>query len=187
MGLNAIKIWPAIYSLRYYLAILIFMAVLLSPQFSSFAKAPLATAQSRDVSALNTLITRSDAEVFYLNAVNNLRLSHGLKPLLIDSRLNSSAYEKATDMVVKGYWGHFAPAGGLSFADFIWQKSPGAETVGENLAKCFDSREDAFKALVASPEHYAVMTSDFNDFGIAEKTDSNSGCVHTVMHFAKYK
>ena len=63
---------------------------------------------------------------------------------------------------------------------------PRADRVGENLARCFDSRQEAFDALVASPTHYAIMTGQFTNFGVSEVEDSASGCTYTTMHFAQY-
>lgn len=133
------------------------------------------------------IIAHSSAETFYLAKVNQLRASRGLAPLVIDSRLTASAAKKGNDMVAQKYWGHFAPNGGASYADYIWQNSPGAYRVGENLARCFTTQQAAFDALVASPTHYAIMTGQFTNFGVAEVTDTVSGCTYTTMHFSQYQ
>lgn len=168
---------------RIILATLFAVALFLSPPLSPLAQSPLASAAQPN----NTpIITRSDAEVYYLNAVNSLRASRGLTPLVVDARLTSSASQKGNDMVLQKYWAHFAP-NGTSFSDYIWRTSPDAQRVGENLARCFDSRQDAFDALVASPSHYAIMTGQFTNFGVSEVEDAASGCTYVTMHFADYE
>jgi len=131
------------------------------------------------------VIVRNEGENYYLRAVNDLRYKNNLAPLTLDIRLNESASAKAIDMINNQYFSHWAP-NGKSFSDFIWHDSPRAITVGENLAKCFKSREDAFAALVNSPTHYAIMVGNFTNFGVAEKYDSHTNCTQTVMHFSYY-
>lgn len=169
---------------KYIFCVFIFFSILLSPQLSSLAQAP----NNASAKAINNNfgITRNETENYYLNTVNQLRLKKGLRPLIIDSRLSISAKNKAQDMQNNKYWGHYAPVG-KSFADFIWTNSPNAESVGENLAKCYTSKQEAFNALVASPTHYAIMTGDFSNFGVSEITNSSDGCVYTIMHFSQYK
>jgi uncharacterized protein YkwD len=167
---------------KFTLAALLFVAMVLSPQLTMLAYSPVASASGTTV---NTVITRSDAEQYYLKSVNNLRASRGLPALLIDARLTSSATQKGNDMVLQNYWGHYAP-NGTSFSDYIWHMSPKADRVGENLARCYDTRRAAFEALVASPTHYAIMIGEYTNFGVSEVQDPQSGCTYTTMHFADY-
>jgi uncharacterized protein YkwD len=173
----------AVYRFRYIIAVAIFIAVLFSPPLTPLASSPVANAIDAPKAQV---ILRSDAEVFYLNAINQLRADRGLAPLMIDSRLSVSAAQKSADMISQTYWGHYAP-NGTSFADYIWAGSPRAERVGENLARCFDNRQDAFMALVNSPTHYAIMTGQFTNIGVAEAVDPVGGCTYTVFHFAEYQ
>jgi uncharacterized protein YkwD len=169
---------------RYSVAILIAIVTVMSPPLTLLAKSPVANAsESNNISAV---IARSDAEVYYLNSVNNLRAERGLPPMVIDARLTASAVKKSNDMVIQKYWEHYAP-NGTSFSDFIWGDSPKAIHVGENLARCFVTRNDAFKALVASPTHYAIMVGSFTNLGVSEVKDTASGCTYTTMHFSDYK
>ena len=165
-------------TLKWLLAALLFGVVLVSPYTNQL----LAGASN---AAAPATIVRSESELFYLDKVNSLRAERGLEPLVIDSRLSLSASQKTADMVGQGYWGHYAPSG-ASFSDYIWRDSPKAVRVGENLAKCFDTRAAAFDALVASPTHYAVMVGQFTNFGVSEQPDPTSGCTYTTMHFAFY-
>ncbi|MBP7820658.1 CAP domain-containing protein [Candidatus Saccharibacteria bacterium] len=124
------------------------------------------------------------ADIFYIEQINQVRLSIGKKPLDYSAVLEKSAALKARDMVANNYWGHYGP-NGESFSDFIWRQSPDSQKVGENLARCFVTRDSAFKALVASPTHYDIMVGDFTNIGVSELTNVNDGCVYAVFHFAK--
>jgi uncharacterized protein YkwD len=177
------KFWATVVINRYALSVLFAIAIFLSPPLTLLAKSPVANAAQTPTNS--AVITRSDAEIYYLNAINGLRNSRGLAPLIIDSRLSVSATQKGNDMVLQNYWGHYAP-NGMSFSDYIWGTSPKADKVGENLARCFETRESAFEALVASPTHYAIMVGGYSNFGVAEVQDESSGCTYTTMHFADY-
>ena len=145
-----------------------------------------ATSPSVGATTLNSNYVSSvnPADVSYIDAINNLRGSVGQQPLSYDSRLENSAYDKARNMVASDYWGHYSPFG-ESFSDFIWRRSPTSKRVGENLAKCYTSRVQAFDALVASPTHYQIMVGDFTNVGISEQVSPKDNCTYTVLHFAK--
>lgn len=169
--------------LKYVLATALFIAVFFSPAFTAFARSPIAVAANVPTAQI---VSRSDAETYYLSAVNQLRSDRGQSPLIIDARLTISAAQKTSDMMSQAYWGHYAP-NGRSFSDYIWGVSPKADKVGENLARCFTTRQSAFEALVASPTHYAIMTGQFTNFGVSEMFDAPSGCMLTTMHFSLYQ
>lgn len=124
------------------------------------------------------------ASTQYLAKINALRTQKNLHALHIMPELEQSAHNKATAMVGQHYWGHYAPDG-VSFKDYIWQSVPKADYVGENLARCFNSRDNAFTALVASPTHYEIMVGNFEYVGASEVTDPQLGCTITVFHFAQ--
>jgi uncharacterized protein YkwD len=166
--------------LRFIAAGLLFLVVILFPPINHFASAPRASAVSE-----GQIVARSDVETYYLNAINSLRVNLQLKALTIDNRLNTSAYQKGLDMSQKNYFSHWAPDG-KSFSDFIWQDSPKANAVAENLAHCYTSRQLAFDALVASPTHYAIMVGQYDNMGVSEVLNKKSGCIETVFHFSRY-
>jgi uncharacterized protein YkwD len=118
-----------------------------------------------------------------VDSTNDLRLGLGLPGLEPRQSLEQSAYLKAEAMKNDYYWGHYAPDG-TRFSKYIWQKEPSAVLVGENLARCFDNYDMAFKALVNSPTHYAVLTGDFDYIGVSSIT-LDDGCESIVMHFVK--
>ncbi|MBP9813378.1 CAP domain-containing protein [Candidatus Saccharibacteria bacterium] len=124
------------------------------------------------------------ADIYYIDQINQLRASLSEKPLYYKAELETSASFKARDMLQDKYWGHYSPSGD-SFADFIWQQTPTSQRVGENLARCFATRDSAYEALVKSPTHYQIMIGDFTSMGVSELVNSNDGCTYTVLHFAK--
>lgn len=169
---------------RYYIAVGIVIGLLVSPIFTDLASSPVANAANNSAT---TISVQTDAENYYLQAVNNLRASKNLPVLAYDKRLSSSANKKTNDMIDQDYWAHYAPNSGPSFSDYIWGQSPGATRVGENLARCYESRSAAFVALVNSPTHYAIMVGNFTNFGVYEAINSKNGCVYATMHFSQYK
>lgn len=168
---------------RYSVAILLVIATVMSPPLTLLAKSPVASASLSQNDT--TIVSRSEAESYYINALNTLRAERGLAPMVIDTRLSESAHNKGIAMVQERYWDHYSPSG-KAFSDYIWQLSPRAQHIGENLARCYESRPEAFNALIASPTHYAIMVGAFTNFGVAEVYDTASGCTYTTMHFASY-
>jgi uncharacterized protein YkwD len=129
-------------------------------------------------------VTTSSVDAFYAVKVNELRAKNGLPPVRLLIELNESSANKANNMAANHYWGHNDPDG-TQFSDYIWKKVPPAQIVGENLARCYMSRDAAFAALVASPTHYAIMVGNFNYMGVSEAYDTQQGCTITAMHFAR--
>lgn len=169
---------------RYYIALGIVIGLVVSPVFTGLASSPLASASENNSNSISVL---TDAESYYFQAVNNLRASKNLPAYTYDKRLSLSADKKTNDMIDQDYWAHYAPNSGPAFSDYIWAQSPTALRVGENLARCYETREAAFDALVHSPTHYAIMVGDFTNFGVYEKTNPKNGCVYATMHFSLYK
>ena len=151
------------------LALLLVIVVL----FSSARLAAGGTTVSAPNSAVMTTL---------LQKTNDLRRVKGLDTLRPSAELERSALAKGTDMVAGRYWAHRSPDG-TSFSAYIWDELPNATIVGENLAHCYASHDDAFTALVNSPTHYAVLTGDFVSLGVASVIDNN-GCESIVMHFS---
>lgn len=124
------------------------------------------------------------ANTFYLEKVNALRAQNGLAPVRLLIELNESSNDKASVMAANHYWGHYDPDG-KAFSDYIWKRVPPATLVGENLARCYPTRNQAYAALDASPTHHEIMVGNFNFMGVSEAYDSSLGCTITVMHFAR--
>lgn len=128
-------------------------------------------------------VTNSAVMQAMVQKTNDLRGKQALETLLPSEQLVNSATAKLADMQQKNYWSHYAPDG-TSFSSFVWQYDSDANVVGENLAYCYQNYDDAFNALVASPTHYAVLTGEFTNIGIASQTLAN-GCESIVMHVSK--
>lgn len=131
------------------------------------------------------MIDTSGTNQYYQSAVNNLRNKYGLPGVSIDDKLIVSSNNKVNDMINRHYWAHTSP-NGTPFSTFVWQADNRANHSGENLTRCFKSRDEAFKALVASPTHFAVMTGDFTAIGVTESVEPDTGCVITAMHFSRH-
>jgi len=162
--------------------------ILVSIVFLGFIFAFSFPIQSEVANAASALpdVTRSKIDTFYLQAVNTIRISHHLKPLLIDDRLDRSAYFKNIDMINNNYWGHVSPSE-INFSDFIWSQSSSAFHVGENLARCFNSDTEVMQAFIESPSHYANIIGDYDDVGVSVITNPTTQCEYVTMHFASYK
>jgi uncharacterized protein YkwD len=169
------------YLTTFRLPLAIILSLFIFSAISTQAASPAASAVVYSESKAETI---NAADIFYIEKINNLRASLGKSYLFYKPALERSAVFKAQDMINNKYWGHFSPYGS-SFSDFIWRQSPFSEKVGENLAKCYESRNDAFRALVNSPSHYEIMVGDFTHVGIAERVNLENGCNYTVLHFAK--
>lgn len=119
----------------------------------------------------------------FLLMTNALRRNYGLTEVRASQLLEKSANAKLNDMQQNGYWGHYGPKK-ASFSDFIWQEKSDSTKAGENLARCFNNHDDAFKALVSSPTHFKVLTTaDFDELGVASSIN-DKGCESIVMHFS---
>ncbi|MCX6809082.1 MAG: CAP domain-containing protein [Candidatus Berkelbacteria bacterium] len=97
--------------------------------------------------------------------VNKERMYNGLKPLVVDSQLDSAATSKSKDMVTRNYFEHYAF--GLTPWDFILSSGYNYLYAGENLAMNFDTSEGTVQAWMNSPAHRAnILNPDYEDMGI---------------------
>jgi len=164
---------------RFVLASIVFISIILTFSF------PIQSEAASAASAI-PIVVRPTTDTYYLQAVNSIRIAHHLKPLMIDDRLDHSAANKNIDMINNDYWDHIAPSQ-IRFSDFIWNQSPRASHVGENLARCFKTNADAMKAFEASPTHYANIVGDYTAMGVSVSVDPTTQCNYVTMHFASYK
>lgn len=114
--------------------------------------------------------------------VNAVRSQNGLERLKLDETLNHTATLKAQDMVDGEYWSHDTPDG-VKFSELIKQHTE-YRKAGENLAKCYETNQEAVDAWVDSPKHYENMLGDYTHFGFGYAT-RDSSCVLIVNHFKK--
>lgn len=102
-----------------------------------------------------------------LDFTNKARQENGLKPLVLNNELITAAQMKASDMLTKNYWAHFAPDGTTPWY-FVKNSGYGYNYAGENLAKGFTTSSDTVKAWMNSTSHRENILSDkYNDIGFA--------------------
>lgn len=98
---------------------------------------------------------------------NKEREKRGLNPLNYNEKLAKAAYEKAQDMLSKGYWAHFAPDGTTPWY-FILKNGYQYEYAGENLAKNFLFSNNVVSAWMQSPSHREnILKKEYTDIGFA--------------------
>jgi uncharacterized protein YkwD len=102
-----------------------------------------------------------------LRLMNAYRAVNGLDPLTSDPRLVQVAEARMDDMTDRAYWAHVAPDGTKPFALFH-QFGYSYRSVGENLAKGFETSEVLVAAWMESSGHRAnILNPDFRNVGIA--------------------
>lgn len=113
--------------------------------------------------------------------VNQQRLAHGLKPLVVDVQLQQAAVAKAEDMVRRGYFAHYyeneTPWDYINrTGDTDWR------VAGENLAKNYDSSVVMVQAWMNSQKHREnILRAEYAKTGVAVvKTTLANGEAVTV-------
>jgi hypothetical protein len=102
-----------------------------------------------------------------LDQTNLQRTNAGLRPLILNDKLNQAAYLKAQDMFNDQYWAHNAPDG---TPPWKWFGDVGYNynQAGENLAKNFTTTAAAMVAWMNSPEHKAnILEANYSEVGFA--------------------
>lgn len=87
-----------------------------------------------------------------LKDTNIERNKAGLAPLRLDSRLNASASDKASDMFSNDYWAHVSPSGVQPWHWFEVEHYA-YSYAGENLAKNFDTSAGVMQGWMNSQTH----------------------------------
>lgn len=116
--------------------------------------------------ATSTFRRDAEAERRLLVLVNTERAKRGLKPLVLDPKINAVARDHGADMLQRGYFSHVTPeglnpgdratAGGVSFRSF-----------SENIASAPDL-SIAHGGFMNSPAHSAnILSSVYKRIGIA--------------------
>lgn len=113
-------------------------------------------------------ISYSISENEMLSQINGIRQGNNLSPLSLNQKLSSAASGKASDMLSKNYWAHFAPDGSTSPWQFIKGAGYNYLYAGENLAKGFTNSSDVVTAWMNSPTHRDnILSSKYKDIGFA--------------------
>jgi uncharacterized protein YkwD len=122
-----------------------------------------------------------------LDGVNQQRAQHSLRPLVLEPRLLQSAAAKATDMLTRKYWAHYAPDGTSPWG-FISRAGYAYEHAGENLAYGYPDAAATVDGWMHSQDGHRelVLNPDLTDVGFAWRTGFFQGSYTTlvVMHAA---
>lgn len=106
---------------------------------------------------------------------NKERQKAGLSPLRLDEKLVVVANEKSKDLITKNYWAHNAPDGTAPWELFTRQGYR-YSFAGENLARGFDSAEEAVAAWMASDKHREnILSPNFRDVGFSVRRGQLKG------------
>ena len=117
-----------------------------------------------NIPSVSSSVTEFEGEVVRL--VNEIRISHGLKPLTNDWQLSRVARYKSQDMRDLGYFSHTSPTYG---SPFNMMKSFGItyRTAGENIAKGYSTPKAVVDAWMNSPGHRAnILNSSYTHIGV---------------------
>jgi len=115
--------------------------------------------------------------------IRDARSEAGLPLVTTDDQVMVLARERSKDMVARHYFDHYAPDG-QTFLDLMPRyglTSPHAgETLQENNRA--DSATEAARALIASPEHHAVLfDARYTIGGIGHAVDGNGVHYFTMI------
>lgn len=105
-----------------------------------------------------------------MTLMNGARQAEGLPPLERDPGLEGVAEARAGDMLARGYFDHYSPAGESAFTE-LSVRGIGYRLAGENLARNNYPEERtvaaAFEGLMASPGHRAnILEPRFTHAGV---------------------
>lgn len=116
-----------------------------------------------------------------LKHTNEQRAKVGLKPLVLNTVLNTAAEKKARDMFKVGYWAHVSPLGTKPW-DFILSEGYDYLYAGENLAKNFSYSKDVVEAWYNSPTHREnLLSANYDDIGFAIVNGTLDGHQTTIV------
>ncbi|MHB8648019.1 MAG: CAP domain-containing protein [Thermomicrobiales bacterium] len=90
--------------------------------------------------------------------IADARRDAGLPVLAIDNQIIVLARERSTDMATRQYFGHYSPDG-VTFLDLMPRYGLTGRLAGETIQEnnYADSPAEAARALIASPEHHAIL------------------------------
>ncbi|PIS38944.1 MAG: hypothetical protein COT34_01075 [Candidatus Nealsonbacteria bacterium CG08_land_8_20_14_0_20_43_11] len=138
--------------LIYYLAVLVFLRLV---SFSSLIYLP------------RTIFFADISNYVLTELTNKDRQALGLAVLKENPLLDQAAYQKAKDMLEKGYFSHKSPEGKSSW-QWIKEVNYDYQYAGENLAIGFLDSEEVYQAWFSSPTHKTnLLNPRYSEIGIA--------------------
>lgn len=116
-----------------------------------------------------------------LTFTNRERQKAGVKPLVLDERLNRSASMKANDMAQYNYFAHASPTSGrLGIVEYIWPVIPKCHEASENLARGRHlTSQSTVSMWMRSPTHRAALLDsryEIIGFGIKDNYIAQHFC-----------
>jgi len=125
-----------------------------------------------------------DIEAQIIDLMNQQRAAAGLKALASDGRLTEVARLRSSDMIVRGYFGHYTPEGTNVF-NLMGSMGIKYKSAGENLAKGsigVAGSNDVVNAWMNSPSHAAnVMQRKFGKAGVGVIDDGGIRTIAVVF------
>lgn len=124
---------------------------------------------------LTTLtFTMNEDQKVILNLVNKERVSRGLKPMKLNTKLNKLAKIKSDDMHRNSYFSHKSPVYGSPF-DLMKKYNVDYMTAGENIAKGQDTPEFVMKSWMNSSGHRKnILNPRFKEMGVSRDEYGNN-------------
>ncbi|PWB45127.1 MAG: hypothetical protein C3F10_07965 [Dehalococcoidia bacterium] len=158
-----------------------------APAPSVTAPVPVSTVQTLPSSVEQPvdIIVVSEKAVGLLDAMNAARIAEGLPALEWDTTLEDVAYARARNLVVNGYFDHYAPDGESAFSELA-ARGVSYGLAGENLARNNYPEPRtvaaAFDGLMASPGHRAnILEERFSRVAVAAVRDGRMWLYVTVF------
>lgn len=151
------------------------------------ASAPVATVQTLPSSVeqpADIVVVAAKANGL-LDAMNAARIAEGMPAFERDPTLEEVAYARARNLVVNGYFDHYAPDGESAFSELA-ARGVSYQLAGENLARNNYPEPRtvvaAFDGLMASPGHRAnILEGRFSRVGVAAVRDGRMWLYVTVF------
>lgn len=124
---------------------------------------------------LTTLtFTMNEDQKVILNLVNKERVSRGLKPMKLNTKLNKLAKIKSDDMHRNSYFSHKSPVYGSPF-DLMKKYNVDYMTAGENIAKGQDTPEFVMKSWMNSSGHRKnILNPRFKEMEVSRDEYGNN-------------
>lgn len=98
--------------------------------------------------------------------VNKERKAHGLKELVLSTKLTSLAEMKSKDMAINNYFSHTSPTYGTPF-EMMQKYGVTYRSAGENIAAGQKSAEEVMNSWMNSSGHRAnILNSSYTEIGI---------------------
>jgi uncharacterized protein YkwD len=143
---------------------------------------------------LGTATARAANSPWYplFRAINNVRRSHGLRPVAASPRLHWAARHHSNDMLVHHYFGHTSPYGSTLYGRIMSSGflTYGYWEAGETLAwgTGFDGTPAGVVQMwMHSPEHRAILLSPlFRFVGVGRAQGTFMGHAHAAVWTADW-